>query len=266
MNCNKCGFLLEENSKFCPNCGNQIIDNISISNEEMNKSFFKQYKKIMMICGIILIILLITLFIIFVNSQNKRADELTNIEESNYVKFKLEDDELYLGKEVSSYISKGYSYDTEYITDEDYILGDSISMQTFYKDDEAKFLGVLYCPKKDKCTYKESTLVKINFYEDQSLLIDEFLKYGLYYDDIVEKYGKEDGKFYQNNELLVWSFGEKGKIGEPYYILRFDKGGLFSTGKLTDIRIGVWWYDGEYEHTIINEYALCNGGESCEEK
>jgi len=254
MNCNKCGSLLTSNTKFCENCGNkieQIIDNNVPTSEK--KSIFRN-KKVLIIGGIILLVVIaLTIFIIIVNSTNKRKEKLTNIKQVSYVKYKYGEDELYLGKEVSDYLDKGYTYDTEHITKDDYIIGDSISMMTFYKDDEPKFLGALYCPKEDKCSYEEATLVKINFYKDKNLLIDDFVKYGLSYDDIVKKYGKEDGKFYQNEELLVWTFGEKGKIGEPYYILRFDEGGWFSTEALNEIKIGVWWYDGEYEHTVIKD-------------
>ena len=265
MNCDKCGFLSNYNSKFCGNCGNPLNDNINLNGQQNNKkSFFRNKKKLIIVSCIIILFIIIATFIIIVNGTNKRKEELTNIDEVSYVKYKYGEDELYFGKEVSSYISKGYLYDTEHITKEDYIIGDSISIMTFYKDDEAKFLGALYCPKKDKCTYEESTLVKINFYNDKNLLIDDYLKYGLSYDDVVSKYGKEDGTFYQNEEQLVWTFGEKGKIGEPYYVLRFDEGGWFSTGKLIDIRIGVWWYDGEYEYSVIKNNS--EGGIENEEK
>ena len=257
MNCNRCGFLLADNSKFCENCGNKIDNNnINITNNVNNNkpSFFQNKRKLIIIGASLIFIVLVIVLVIALNNRDgnsKRKETLTSIKETNHVKYKFGEDELYLGKEVSTYLDKGYTYDTDYITDDDYVLGDSISMITFYKDNEPKFLGALYCPKDDKCTYEESTLVKINFYEDKNLLIDDFIKYGLSYNAIVEKYGKEDGKFYQNEELLVWTFGEKGKIGEPYYILRFDNGGLFSTNTINDIRIGVWWYDGEYEHTVI---------------
>ena len=39
--------------------------------------------------------------------------------------------------------------------------------------------------------------------------------------------------------------GDDGKIGEPYYLLRFN-----SSGRLEEIRIGVWWYEDEYEYTL----------------
>jgi len=263
MNCNRCGFLVTTNSKFCENCGNLLNNNLNADNPNNKKSFFKNKKNLIVLGTVLIIVVAIVIFIILANNKNQRKEELTNIKEVSYVKYKYGEDELYLGKEVSSYLSKGYSYDKEHITKEDYIIGDSIAMMTFYKDEEPKFLGALYCPKEDKCSYDEATLVKINFYKDNNLLIDDFLKYGLSYDDVVEKYGKEDGKFYQNEEQLVWTFGEKGKIGEPYYVLRFDEGGWFSSGSLNDIRIGVWWYEGEYEYSVIKD---SKGGINNEEK
>jgi len=141
MNCDKCGFLVTTNSRFCENCGNKINANSDISkvNNGNNKNFFKHQKKIILSGSIVIVLIMIVSTIIIVNVTNTRKEKLTNIKEVNYVKYKYGEDDLYLGKEVSDYISKGYSYDTKHITNEDYIIGDSISLMTFYKNDEAKF-------------------------------------------------------------------------------------------------------------------------------
>lgn len=259
MNCNRCGFLLINNSKFCENCGNKIE-----INNKTKKKFFQNKKTLFIIASCLIIILLITIIIIYINSKNIRSEILTNIEHNDYLKFTIDEQEFYVGNKVQDFQKKNYSYDKQYITADDYIIKDSIMMQTFYLNEEPKFLGAMYCNDDNNCKYNETTIVKINFYSDSNVIVNDFIKHGLSYDEIVEKYGKEDGKFYQNEDMLVWTFGEKGKIGEPYYILRFDTGGWFSSDKLIDIRIGVWWYDGEYEHTVIKNSV--GGGESNEKQ
>ena len=75
--------------------------------------------------------------------------------------------------------------------------------------------------------------------------LDDFLRIGLTYEEVKEKYGKEDGEFYQDESFLVWTFGEGGKIGNPYYLVKFN-----SNERVEEIRIGVWWYEDEYEYTL----------------
>ena len=55
---------------------------------------------------------------------------------------------------------------------------------------------------------------------------------------------------YQDEELLVWTFGEKGKVGTPYYVLRFDNNSFLADGEITEIRMGIWWYEEEYKHSV----------------
>ena len=88
-------------------------------------------------------------------------------------------------------------------------------------------------------------MIKANFYKKSNVIIDDFLKIGLSYDEVKEEYGKEDGKFYQDNSFLVWSFKEEGKIGNPYYLIKFN-----SKEKVEEIRIGVWWYEDEFSNTV----------------
>ena len=210
-------------------------------------------KKIFIIAGIVLVVLVAGI-IIFMNREPARAKTLVEIKESDDLSFKIDDKSYQLGEKLSVYKKDGISYNTEYVKEDATVYSDSFMTQTFYdKDGTPLFFGAFYCPKEDECSYDESILIKANFYESSDVVIDDYIKFGMDYDDIVEKYGKEDGTFYQNEELLVWALGGTGKIGEPYYILYFDNSGWFSTGDLTDIRMGVWWYEGEYEHTVVRK-------------
>lgn len=246
MFCGKCGNKIDGGR--CPNCdnlNNQLVDT-AIKTENN--------KKIFLFCSIIALFLIVVVLFFVLNSKNQRSETLTNLEKSDYLKFSLDGNTFYLGDKVSDYRLKKYSYDETYLSEDAHVASDSIISQTFYNEQEdAQFLGALYCKEGSNCSYEDTVIVKINFYEESDVIVNDYIKFGMKYDDIVKKYGKEDGQFYQDSELLVWTFGEKGKIGEPYYILRFDNSGWFSTGKLIEIRIGVWWYEGEYEHTVIKE-------------
>ncbi len=202
------------------------------------------------VAAVVVVVVVVAVLFLLHNGDSKRAKVLVNIEKSPYLKFTVDGQDFYLGDVASTYKDKGYTYQDDYLTDEDRIVSDSISVHPFYHDDESKFLGALYCSKNEDCTYDESILVKVNFYDGSNVVVNDFLKYNLTYDEIVEKYGKEDGTFYQDEDSLVWSFGEKGKIGQPYYILRFSSGS-FTSKRLQEIKIGVWWYEGEYQHTVV---------------
>lgn len=256
MKCSKCGAVVDLKNQKCLFCGTSIQQEINQndSNQIMkkNESLLKKYKYVFG-AGIILVAIIIVLIVTLTKHTNERAEALLNIKKTHYLKFTLNDKKFYLGGKVSKYKKNGYSYEDQYISDESYVESDSIAIYNFYNNDEAKFLGAFYCAEKEKCKYDDSILIKINFYEESNVVIDDFIKYGIKYDEIVEKYGKEDGKFYQDENLLVWTFGEKGKIGNPYYILRFDYDGFLSNGELIEIRMGIWWYEEEYEHTVLKE-------------
>ena len=253
MLCKKCGFQMNEDADFCPNCGAAK----EIQSEEKRNNLpilgtIYQKKKIIFIIGALLIILFGGI-IFFLSKSNEREKILMNIEKNNHLKFPLNGEDFYLGDTTSSFKEKNLTYEDDYLSSDDRINSDSISVQPFYHNEEEQFLGSLYCAKKESCKYEDSILVKANFYSDSEVIIDDYIKFGMSYDDVVKKYGKEDGKFYQGNNSFVWSFGEKGKIGEPYYILTFDQNWLVDMGGLVDIRVGVWWYENEYEHTVIKE-------------
>lgn len=256
MFCGFCGGKLDS-SGMCTNCVKPAKQpEVPPTPTNSNKNDKKMFVAIVIIVGVFSILALV-LFLSAIRGNGddkKRSKVLTSLEKSEYLKFTIGEDEFYLGDKISTYKSKKISYNDEYVDENSKIASDSIMSQTFYNvDEEAQFLGALYCQAGDECSYDDSIMVKINFYEDSDVVVNDYIKFGMYYEDIVEKYGKEDGTFYQDSELLVWTFGEKGKVGEPYYILRFDEGGWFSLGDLIEIRIGVWWYEGEYEHTVIKD-------------
>jgi len=251
MLCNKCGGAIDEKTKKCPFCGtSSALENVQLSQQlqstSKNKKTFFKTGYIFVIIGIVSILIS---FIVMDNSKeptNDRAEALLNIEKNNYTKFSFNDKEFYLGDKVSKYKENKISFEDQYLTEESYVESDSIAIYNFYnQEEETQFLGAFYCAEKEKCKYDDSLLIKINFYENTNVIIDDFIKYGIKYDEVVEKYGKEDGSFYQDEDLLVWSFGEKGKIGNPYYVLRFNY-----SKKISEIRMGIWWYEGEYTHTV----------------
>ena len=227
MKCKSCGNLINKDDLFCSKCGTKV--------KKINNLYF--------IIPIILVILIIIFSII---SGNRRIEVLDNIN-TEHLTFKVLDDELTIGDKVSAYVDKGYTY----VSDDSYVSPDSISIATFSKDDKPLFLALIYCPSKKKCSIEESKIVKINFYKDSKVVIEDKIKYGMTYEEIKKILGEETGRFYMDENYYVWSFGNE--IGSPYYIVRFDEGGWFSFGGSDDIRMGVWWYEDESIHSIIKK-------------
>ena len=257
MICSKCGGVVDGRSKKCSFCGTSINqNNDQLSNQpvvDSKQSLFSKYKYFFL-GGIVLLVIIIIVVVSLINPKNERRDALLSIDKTHYMKFTIDDKEYYVGEKVSKYKKNGISFEDQYLTEDSYVESDSIAMYNFYDEEkEAQFLGAFYCSENKECKYDDTLLLKVNFYEESEVVIDDFIKYGIRYDDIVEKYGKEDGTFYQDEDLLVWTFGEKGKVGNPYYILRFDYDGWFSSGELIEIRMGIWWYEEEYEHTVIEK-------------
>lgn len=254
MNCKKCGAVLPNGAMICNNCG-QLVDLTSGQNNYVspvdNKpkesifkkltSFIKTHKTM---CAFVIIGVL-ALSIVIVLTKEERTDKLLNIEKSNNIKFTFNDEKYYIGQTAKELKQKGLMYDS---VEGEYIPSDSITVFPFYLNDKPVFLGALYCASEEKCSYDEAVLIKANFYDNSGVVLNDLIRRGSSYDDIKEKYGKEDGKFYQDEAMLVWSLGEKGKIGEPYYILKFN-----SYNNVEEIRIGIWWYEEEYEYTIKNK-------------
>ena len=281
MKCEKCGSELTPSNPICPNCGHENTEEVPtpIANPEYNSNassvintqvpienhsnelssndhqknlnlknilnFIQRKKSIFIIVGIVLIIILCLLIF----GKKNRAEMISNIEIDNKTKFTLNGNEFHLGEKLSSLTEKELYFSSN--QKDTFLVNDSIALESFYYKNKSAFIGAIYCGESNKCTYENSVLLKANFYEKNEVVIDDFIKVGTKYDDIVEKYGSETGTFYQDKDILVWSFGKK--IGDPYYLLKFDRSSVLPTNKVSEIRIGIWWYDGEYEHTIIKE-------------
>lgn len=264
MKCEKCGGLLNENN-VCPVCSNDgnenvvvqnngiennLVNNVEnsvISNNANKKSildFIKEKKLIFIIAGVVILLLLIVCVVIF--SGKDRTKIISNIEENNTLKFTIGEKDFYIGGKISDLKSNDLYYESN--SDDSYVESDSVILENFYFDNKVKFLGAIYCGEDKKCSYDNSILLKANFYSKSDVVIDDFIKIGTKYDEIVEKYGEEKGAFYQNSDFLVWSFGKK--VGDPYYLLKFENSYVTSSKTVSEIRVGIWWYDGEYEHTV----------------
>lgn len=225
MNCKSCGNKLNKGDLFCNKCGYKI--------KKINPLFF-----IVSVC-------LIILFIGFnIYKKIDKVKKLDNIIDDK-LSFKIGEDILRVGDEVKTYLDKGYTYSTN----DKYVLSDSISLATFYKNDVPLFLAALYCPDNKKCEISSSKVVKINFYPKSKVVVNDSIKFGMYKDEVKKKLGEETGKFYMDSNSSIYTFGNN--IGEGYYVIRYDEGGLFSFGGVDDIKIGVWWYENEYEHTVV---------------
>lgn len=273
MNCKKCGNLLDETSIVCAKCGEVILKNDDTSLNVENKTFdivtplvntdtetklenkpvisFKDQiqmllnnKKFVSIVGILLLILIAWRGIDYLNKED-RIETLITLKEKDNLKFTIDGNDYYLGEKISSLKKNKLIYENGYVESNDYILSDSITVYPFYYEDTPVFLGALYCSSEENCKYDDAVLIKANFYQNSNVLIDDFLRIGLTYEEVKEKYGKEDGEFYQDESFLVWTFGEEGKIGNPYYLVKFN-----SNERVEEIRIGVWWYEDEYEYTL----------------
>lgn len=273
MICSKCGEIVPEQYKFCPKCGMRVEkdesslsikhavddsirskvppDNIVIKNDVVSNAKGINKKKLCIIGGTLVLIIFITMIILLFNLlKPDRSEILTAVDKSKYVSFKIDDNIYYIGDMIHELRADGIDYDTKF--SQDIVYSDSISTRTFSNEKGVNlFLAALYCSKKEDCNHSETVLVKANFYEDSKVVVNGFVKFGVKYDEIVEKYGKEDGRFYQDQELYVWTFDDKNEVGSPYMVLRFNKGSLFSSSGVSEIRLGVFWYEGEAEHIIV---------------
>lgn len=226
MKCNKCGASITKNMIYCPECG--------------NKTKIKT-KKIINLVVISALIFVLTIFI-YIWLKPKRKEILMSLPQNNYYKFTINNQEYFLGQKVLD-LKKTLNFEQNFT---DIVYSDSISIRSFFNNDEEQFLGAVYCASENNCKHDDSVLVKVNFFENAFVTVNDFIKRGVTYEKIVEKYGKESGTFYQDKNILVWSFGNK--IGDPYYLLKFNN---YFNKAIIDIRIGVWWYDEEYEQTVI---------------
>jgi hypothetical protein len=234
--CSKCGQkLIIENNISTNNLLKNINDMPTVNITTENKSSFK-FPKIdgFIITIIVLVILLIVLMVMYF--KPKRDSLLTN-KDGNMV-VKINDDEFNIISKYTDYSDKGYFV----IGDNDFIRYDSIKINNLYKDDNAIGLAAFYCPNKDGCTYKDTTIVKLNIYKKYFTGIGEITKSDNY-NKISEKLGKETGVLSTDNTYKIWSYGKN--IGDAYIMIKFN-----SAKAIEDVKTGVWWYDGEYQHMV----------------
>ncbi len=268
MYCPNCGSKMNGNESFCPSCGTNIgilkvnQNNLGQSNmtftEQLTKNnplipLIQKIKKFINLIKEYIIkhkkqsILISSIFLIFISSIIiYNIINTYKYKQNIHYTYKINNELFYIGELASYYEGKGYTYKDNYYNKSDIIVPDGFIPHSFYKDNKAMMYAAMHCALKKNCSYSESKVVKINFYDNiENLLIADFITFGTPYEEIEKKLGKPDGKFYMNDKEYVWSFYDKGKINNPYYVLEFD-----SSSKVNGIKIGMWWYDGEYEYTV----------------
>lgn len=238
MICGKCNNVLSDDAKSCSVCGFFLV-------ESGNKKK-KFIKLIIILLGCVVLFIGCFLLFYYGEKKNDESSEEVKKKEDLYYYFKIENREYKLGDLISNYESRGFSYKDDFYSDKNLVVSNGFISHNFYFKSKPVFYGGFTCQNSTNCSYSDSNLIKINFYHNlEDLLVGGYIKYGLSYEDVVNKLGEPDGKFYMNSDEYVWAFYEKGKIGTPYYILEFD-----SDNVISGIKIGLWWYDEEYEYTV----------------
>lgn len=221
---------------------------------EKTKKDNTKIKKIIKLVVILLVVIAVIVGVVIggikiyqhATKDAKKVESLVDIK-SKKGKFMIGDDELKLGGTYKELKEKGYVFDSRYISNDDAIGYDMIYVQSVLKDNKEQFLGMFYCGNKEGCKYEDTILIKATFYSNTNYLLNDVIKNNTSYDAIKEKIGKEKGYFKEDKTYLVWTFGEAGKIGETYYMIKFDNG---YSKTIKELRIGVWWYEEEYKHTV----------------
>lgn len=256
MKCDKCGFENEQNVEVCSNCGNPFnkeIENTpsetpveettqseSVANEvtpvaEEPKKF--DYSIIINIA--IIFVMFNILLILFIILLIPKRDKVLTKDDNSFT-YKISDDEFSIVSNFSTLMDKGY-----YVLDDNYeIKYDSISITNIYKDNKAYALAAFYCPDKDGCEYKDTRIVKLNLYKDSGINFKD-VTYDSSKNNVFDKLGKETGTLVSDELYYIWTNGKS--VGDPYIMVKFNS--RFKN-QIDDIKIGVWWYDGEYNHTV----------------
>lgn len=201
-----------------------------------------KYKK--QLTGIIVVVLC-TIFIIICLPRKKEDTVILDDSISRaYYQFEMNGELFTLGETVDAFEKKGYMLKENYFSNSNKLVSDAISTHHFAKEDKDMFYGIIHCNLKEDCNYSNSRVIKLNFYRDANVILNHHITYETKYDDVVEALGKEDGYFYTDKSLKVWSISKEGKVDTPYFLLKF------SGEKIVEIRIGLWWYEGEFEYSI----------------
>ncbi|MBQ7136806.1 MAG: hypothetical protein IJO43_02365 [Bacilli bacterium] len=244
MYCIGCSKKLNNGEIVCSNCGTNQTQ-VNIPRKPMMQSLKKAIMKNKFPIFIVLTILLIVIFIFVINSNKEVKEPASGQQKFSYYSFDVDGEGFLIGEEVSYYEKKGYSYKDNYYSKNDFIVSDGFMPHLFYKNNNPVMYAAMHCQKEDKCSYSEARIIKINFYDAiGKVTFADFITIGTTVEEVEEKLGKADGTIYTNDNEKVWSFYDKGKVGTPYYVLEFG------SGKVVNMKIGVWWYEDEYEHTI----------------
>ena len=222
--------------------------------EEKPKKDFSKLKKIIKIVVILSVVIAIIVGAVLggikiyqqATKETKKVESLTEIKNKKG-NFMIVDDELRVGGTYKDLKKAGYEFDSRYISEDDVISYDMIYVQTVLKDGKEQFLGMFYCGNKEGCKYEDTVLLKVTFFANTNYLVADVISSSSTYEAIKEKFGKEKGYFKEDSTYYIWTFGEAGQIGEPYYMIKFDNGWSKS---VKEVRVGVWWYEGEYKHTV----------------
>ncbi len=109
MYCIKCGTVLDNDAKFCPNCGNEVIDSSIVNKENTGKP--KKHRKLFLIISILCIIVIAIIIVLFftkTRSQSVKPKEVVK-EEKEIKEEKIPPAEEYIFP----------NSDVEYLTDTD---------------------------------------------------------------------------------------------------------------------------------------------------
>lgn len=227
--------------------GPQIL-NTETNNFDIKEFINKNKTLLMIIGGIVLVIIIVVILMNTVfkkgvdDIDSSRINTLKDYKPINEVKFKMLDKEYSIGDNVTKYLKDGYVIYESSINKES-VPADTIVAKTFYYEDKPMFLAAIYCPKKEACKYEETKIIKINFYQNSRVEVNGVKAFSSY-STLQEAIGEEKGTYKEDKFTKLWEFG-KGNIGDAYYMITFS-----SYNSVTEFRIGLWWYDGERDHTI----------------
>ena len=267
MKCSKCGFENDPTLEVCSNCGESLKSEViveqpvepqveeekveeqpteTVVTEQPVVNQTPETQKVdgkliisVIIRVLIIFVLFITLMVLSIFLLLPKRDKVLTKDDNSFT-YKISNDEFSIVSNFSTLMDKGY-----YVLDSNYkIKYDSISITNIYKDNKAYALAAFYCPDKDGCEYKDTRIVKLNLYKDSGINFKD-VTYDSSKNNVFDKLGKETGKLVSDELYYIWTNGKS--VGDPYIMVKFNSR---YKNQIDDIKIGVWWYDGEYNHTV----------------